>query len=26
ELGEFEVDIQVHGDVTATVVIAVVAE
>lgn len=26
ELGEFEVDIQVHGDVTATVVVAVVAE
>ncbi|MEQ8801690.1 MAG: 50S ribosomal protein L9, partial [Haliea sp.] len=26
ELGEFDVDIQVHGDVTATVVIAVVAE
>ncbi|TXS96734.1 50S ribosomal protein L9 [Parahaliea maris] len=26
ELGEFEVDIQVHGDVTATVTIAVVAE
>lgn len=26
ELGEFEVDIQVHGDVTATVVIAVVPE
>lgn len=26
ELGEFEVDIQVHGDVTATVVIAVIAE
>lgn len=26
ELGEFEVDIQVHGDVTATVVIAVIPE
>ncbi len=26
ELGEFEVDVQVHGDVTATVVIAVVPE
>ncbi|GAB3273424.1 50S ribosomal protein L9 [Parahaliea aestuarii] len=26
ELGEYEVDIQVHGDVTATVAIAVVAE
>lgn len=26
ELGEYEVDIQVHGDVTATVNIAVVAE
>lgn len=26
ELGEFEVDIQLHADVTATVVIAVVAE
>ncbi|MDO8863521.1 50S ribosomal protein L9 [Haliea sp. E1-2-M8] len=26
ELGEFEVDIQVHGDVTAMVVISVIAE
>ncbi|WP_116367724.1 50S ribosomal protein L9 [Parahaliea mediterranea] len=26
ELGDYEVDIQVHGDVTATVAIAVVAE
>lgn len=26
ELGEFEVDIQLHADVTATVVIAVIAE
>jgi len=26
ELGEFEVDVQVHGDVTATVVIAVIPE
>lgn len=26
ELGEFEVDIQLHADITATVVIAVVAE